>query len=162
MFSIRAAQGEDYEQAIAIMSEADELHRVHVPWLFQAPASEPRPREFFAELLADVDSRLLVADAGSLIGVANVRMRSTPDFGVFIAQRFGILDNIAIGSAWRRRGVGTALTHAAERWAQARGAVWLELGVYEFNAGARSFYETLGYLPVSSKLRKPLLSAETG
>jgi GNAT superfamily N-acetyltransferase len=49
-----------------------------------------------------------------------------------------------------------ALTRAAERWAVGRGAKWLELGVYEFNAEARAFYQALGYSPVSTKLRKPL------
>jgi len=33
---------------------------------------------------------------------------------------------------------------------------WLELGVYELNHEARAFYAVLGYLPVSTKLRKPL------
>ena len=35
-------------------------------------------------------------------------------------------------------------------------ARWLELGVYQFNEPARSFYEKLGYVPVSTKLRRPL------
>jgi hypothetical protein len=30
------------------------------------------------------------------------------------------------------------------------------LGVYEFNDDARAFYQALGYLPVLTKLRKPL------
>ncbi|HEY3256251.1 MAG TPA: GNAT family N-acetyltransferase, partial [Polyangiaceae bacterium] len=77
---------------------------------------------------------------------------------LFIRQSWGVLDNIAVSQSWRRRGVGTALIHDAERWVRARGANWIELGVYEFNEDARSFYRALGYFPVSTKLRKPFHS----
>jgi GNAT superfamily N-acetyltransferase len=66
-----------------------------------------------------------------------------------------VLDNIAVAQAFRRRGVGSALIREAERWVRAQGASWLELGVYEFNQEARAFYQSLGYAPVLSKLRKP-------
>ena len=39
------------------------------------------------------------------------------------------------------------------------GAPWVELNVYEVNAEARRFYEALGYLRLSTKLRKPAGSA---
>jgi hypothetical protein len=34
------------------------------------------------------------------------------------------------------------------------GAAWIEVNVYDVNAEARRFYESLGYLPLSTKLRK--------
>ena len=60
---------------------------------------------------------MLVADAGELVGVATVVVRRSPEFGVFVQQQWGVLDNIA---------------------------------------AARAFYEALGYLPATLKLRKPL------
>lgn len=141
----------------ALLAQVDELHRVNEPWIFHQPESAPRPQEFFDELLANEGSTILVAEAkGELAGAATVMMRSAPDFAVFINQSWGVLDNIAVVSSWRRRGVGRALTRAAERWALGRGAKWLELGVYEFNTQARAFYQALGYSPVSTKLRKVL------
>jgi diamine N-acetyltransferase len=113
-------------------------------------------RQFFVEQLRSLDSTLLVADTGEPVGVATVVLRSAPEFGVFVPQQWGVLDNIAVGKRWRRHGVGGALTHAAEAWALQRGAQWLELLVYDFNVEARGFYEALGYLPASVKLRKPL------
>jgi diamine N-acetyltransferase len=141
-----------------LLAQVDELHRVNAPWIFQRPDAEARPREFFDELLASEGSIVLVADAqGELAGVATVMMRNAPSFAVFVNQSWAVLDNIAVVSSWRRRGVGRALTRAAEQWALGRGAKWLELGVYEFNAGARAFYQALGYAPVTTKLRKPLV-----
>jgi ribosomal protein S18 acetylase RimI-like enzyme len=155
-FVIRPAVPDDYQEITALLAEVDELHRVQLPWLFGAPKIEPRPREFFDRLLSEQSSTILVADAASVVGIATVLIRTAPEFPVFIVQTWAVLDNIAVSKTWRRRGVGKALTHAAENWAQQQNLSWLELGVYEFNAGARAFYEALGYLPVSTKLRKPL------
>jgi diamine N-acetyltransferase len=124
--------------------------------MFQKPSTEPRSKDLFEQLLSSGDSTVVVAESGvQLVGVATAVLRSAPDLAVFMTQQWGVLDNIAVLESWRRRGVGRSLTREAERWAQSRGAKWLELGVYEFNADARSFYQALGYCPVSTKLRKP-------
>jgi len=155
-FIVRAATLADYDSMCALLGEVDELHRLNVPWLFCKPSAEPRSKAFFEQLLCDADAAAIVADAaGRVVGVVTALMRSAPDFAVFFSQTWGVLDNIAVSKSWRRRGVGTALTRHAERWVQGRGAKWIELGVYEFNDSARSFYQTLGYLPILTKLRKP-------
>ena len=141
----------------ALLAEVDELHRLNLPWLFQKPTAEPRSKAFFEQLLNSGTSLVLVAEAGSrLVGVATALMKSSPDFALFVSQCWGVLDNIAVAKSWRRRGVGAALIADAERWLRDRRANWIELGVYEFNQDARSFYRALGYLPVLTKLRKPL------
>jgi ribosomal protein S18 acetylase RimI-like enzyme len=155
-FIVRTAILSDYESMCALLDEVDELHRLNAPWMFRKPSTEPRSKEFFEQLHQSNDAAVLVADAGGqLVGVATALMRSAPDFAVFITQTWGVLDNIAVSKSWRRRGVGTALTRDAERWVQGQGGKWIELGVYEFNDDARSFYRALGYSPVSTKLRKP-------
>lgn len=156
-FRVRVATSSDHEAACSLLAAADELHRVNVPWLFRKPALDPRTKEFFAGLLNGEDSTVLVAEAaGQLVGVATALLRSAPDFALFVTQRWAVLDNLAVLESWRRRGVGTSLTRDAERWARSRGASWLELGVYDFNEAARSFYQAMGYAPVLTKLRKPL------
>ena len=155
-FVVRSAALGDYHEMCALLAEVDELHRSNLPWMFQRPTAEPRSKEFFEQLLNGEDSAVLVAHSGpELVGVATTLLRSAPDFALFIAQRWGVLDNIAVSKSWRRRGVGTALIRDAERWAERHGANWIELGVYEFNDEARAFYRSLGYSPVSTKLRKP-------
>jgi GNAT superfamily N-acetyltransferase len=153
--TIRRACLDDYAQACALLDSLDELHRARAPWMFQEPSFQPRPKSFFADLLNSDDSAVFVADAGQLVGVAHGVMRAAPDLPVFIRQRWGVLDGLVVHSAWRRRGIGKLLTHAIETWALDLGAPWVELNVYEFNSDARNFYESLGYLPISTKLRKP-------
>jgi GNAT superfamily N-acetyltransferase len=45
---------------------------------------------------------------------------------------------------------------AAEAWAREHGATRLVLNVWEFNAGALRFYETLGYSAFSRNMWKSL------
>jgi diamine N-acetyltransferase len=155
-FIIRAATPSDYAGTCALLAAVDELHRVNLPWMFRKPEAEPRSKEQYEQLLLGEASVMLVAEAGELlVGAATILLKIAPDFAVFKRQSWGVLDNLAVLESWRRRGVGKSLTREAERWARSRGASWLELGVYEFNDGARAFYEALGYAPVLTKLRKP-------
>jgi len=153
-FVIRAAVPNDHTEVAALLAEVDELHRAQLPWLFRVPVVEPMPRELFEQVLTADSSTIFVADAGSIVGAVKVILRSAPDFAVFIPQSWGVLDNIAVARTWRRRGVGSALTRAAEIWARQQHVKWIELGVYEFNDEARAFYHSLGYAPVLTKLRK--------
>jgi len=152
---IRRALPDDYVQMCRLFDALDELHRNRAPWMFEAPASQPRSESFFADLLGNEDAVVFVADAGHLVGVAHGLMRAAPDFPVFVRQRWGVVDGVVVDPAWRRRGIGTLLTQSIEEWALGLGARWVELNVYEFNAEARRFYEALGYVPLSTKLRKP-------
>ena len=153
--SIRTARLDDYGQVCRLADLLDALHRDGAPWVFRAPEVPARSDAYFAELLSRDDSGVFVADADRIVGVAFAFLRAAPDQPMFHRQRWGVLDGLVVDPAWRRRGIGKLLTHAVEKWAIDMGAPWVELNVYEFNAGARQFYETLGYLPYQVKLRKP-------
>jgi diamine N-acetyltransferase len=153
--TIRRARFDDYAQACRLNDAVDELHRNRLPWMFKKPDDQPRSEAYFANLLNREDSAVFVADAGRVVGIAFGLLRSAPELSVFRRQRWGVLDELVVDPTWRRRGIGKRLTHALEEWALESGAAWTELNVYEFNTEARRFYEALGYLPLSTKLRKP-------
>jgi GNAT superfamily N-acetyltransferase len=153
---IRPALPDDYDAVCAITDQGDELHRERVPWLFRPPEVPPLSREGFAQTCATEDSRILLAVREGVVGVAFVRLRSAPAVSTFIPQRWAVLDSLVVDARCRRRGIGAALVAAVEAWARDKAAPWLELGVYAVNGEARAFYEALGYLPVLTKLRKPL------
>ena len=52
---------------------------------------------------------------------------------------------IAVSSACRRQGVGSALLAAGEEWARSMGAVAVRLVSGESRKGAHAFYQSLGY-----------------
>lgn len=57
-----------------------------------------------------------------------------------------LLNHLEVAAPWQRRGIGTALVHACEQAALARGHDVLLLGVGLDNPDAKRLYERLGYL----------------
>jgi hypothetical protein len=57
-----------------------------------------------------------------------------------------LLNHLEVTPAWQRRGIGTALVHACEAAARARGHDVLILGVGLDNPDAKRLYERLGYV----------------
>jgi diamine N-acetyltransferase len=154
--SVRGAEPADHAQLSQMFDELDRLHREGAPWLFQSPEREPRPAEWLRARLADPGAALLVADAGSCVGLASIQLRAAPDFPVFIPQQYAVIDDLIVHPGWRRRGVGRMLYQACEAWARMRGAPWVELNVYEFNREAYEFYSAVGFGTSLRRLRKPL------
>ena len=61
-----------------------------------------------------------------------------------------LVSDLWVAEAVRGRGSGRRLIAAAARDGAARwGAAWLRLNVYHSNAGARRFYERLGFAQVA-------------
>jgi ribosomal protein S18 acetylase RimI-like enzyme len=65
-----------------------------------------------------------------------------------------IIEALCVSKAFRRSHIGTKLVRDVESWTKRRGARYVELDVYEFNPEARAFYEALGYLTASRRMRK--------
>jgi GNAT superfamily N-acetyltransferase len=153
--TVRSARMQDHRDVCRLMDLGDEFHRELAPWMFQIPTAQPRPEAYFADLLKRQDAAVLVADAGPIVGVAFALIRAAPELPIFIPQRWGLLDGLVVDPGWRRRGIGKLLVQAVEAWSAGLGAPWVELNVYDVNAGALRFYQELGYLPMMMKLRKP-------
>ena len=97
------------------------------------------PRRVAASL-RDPETNVLVARAGERIA----------GFGI---MRYGAeaahLDLFAVDRAWQRQGLGRRLLEWLERPAWVAGLARIVLEVRAENAGARAFYERLGYRPLA-------------
>ncbi len=154
---LRKAEPKDYEALCSLFDEVDQLHREKLPWLFQLPAGSIREREYVLGLMQDENVLLLVAEAdGNLVGLAHAFVRDNPPLPVFTPRRYAVIDSIVVTQSMRNRGIGKRLAHEIDKWAKAQGASSVELNVYEFNEGARRFYEALGYSTISRKMGKEI------
>ncbi|SMQ74079.1 GNAT family N-acetyltransferase [Agreia sp. VKM Ac-1783] len=64
--------------------------------------------------------------------------------------------DVLVDEHHRGRGIGREAMNLAEDYARSHGAQTLGLSVFAFNAAARTLYDSVGYEPVSVKMRKTL------
>jgi len=152
---VRKATMDDYASVCALFDEMDALHRNHLPHIFQEPEGAARERDYYLGLIADENMALFVAEAGQqLVGFVHAIVRDAPALPVFVPRRCAIVDSIVVRSGFQKHGIGRRLMEKMQEWAIAKGATSIELNVYEFNEAAIAFYEGLGYLTLSRKMRK--------
>lgn len=156
--TIRRASAADVPRLLELFAELDELHRAQFPEMFPATVrrdsatverwlSEERVGFFAAELHRE---------APTVVGFLRVVEVRTPEGGVLLSRRFGLIEDLAVAVDHRRSGVASALLRAAEGWARERGIGALEVTVWAFNQAAQELYARQGFDPLRHYLRKPL------
>ena len=156
--TIRPAVAEDYDALCELWLELDEHHRRQRPELFRPPQGAGRDRDWALAQIDGDDRIVLVAQAadGQLAGLAYLRIETPEQMTVRIVRRHVQLDNLVVGSAFRRRGVARELVRAAARWTAAQDLSELELTVLEFNATALEFYAAAGFRTIRRRLSLPV------
>ena len=150
---IRAMLPEDFPAVSAMM---DDLHALHVagrPDLY-VPMSPIYPESVYLEKLNSPDMLCLIAEEEDApAGLCFVEMRKRTCMRNIPSA---YVDDMYVAPAFRRQGVATALFRQAEKLAKAKGAVRLDLMVWNFNREALAFYESLGMKPQRYILELPL------
>lgn len=155
--TIREAKAQDYDDICEIVEQVDALHRAELPHVFQSPQGPPREQDYILGSLADEDHGLFVAVVeGQVSGFLHVTIRDALPIPILVPRRVAVVDNIAVREKARRAGLGRALMDRAERWARTKGAIEIELNVYEFNQAAIAFYRSLGYETRSRRMSRGL------
>lgn len=103
----------------------------------------------FALLLADPHALVVVAEEGDdVVGYLVAHRHAT----LFANAPVAWVEEVMVDAGARRRGTGSALVAAAERWADDAGAAYVALATRR----AAGFYARLGYEESATFLRKPL------
>lgn len=154
---IRPAVPTDFEAICKLAEHLDTPQREALPDRFQAPMGEIRSRPRTEALMADPDSFLAVAELdGRVVGIVNVGIRPMPDYPQKKPLRSALIRGIVVLPEYRRRGVGSALLAAVQKWAVAKDADEIQASVYDFNRPAAAFFARLGFLPLSHRLYRRL------
>jgi ribosomal protein S18 acetylase RimI-like enzyme len=158
---IRPATAEDYQGVCTVLGEVDALHWDALPHVFRDPGIPARSKAYITSAIEAADACLWVAEhEGQIVGVLHVQIRQSREIPLLVPRRYAEIETLAVSQTHRRRGIGRALVEAADRWAQDAGIDQVELGVWEFNEGARAFYEALGYRTASRKMWRRLPGRE--
>jgi GNAT superfamily N-acetyltransferase len=102
-------------------------------------------QEYYRGLLADKNVGLFVAEVNkSAVGFVHAFIRGTPAIPILVPRRCAIVDGLGVKSGFRGDGTGRMLMHRIDEWAMVKGAVAIELNVYEFNRDTISFLPQAG------------------
>jgi diamine N-acetyltransferase len=154
-FNIRPVGPSDFKRLARLFEDLAEFHRRGRPDLFLKPDGPEWALGEIERMIAGRDTAILVAEDSAfphLIGLATVHVRDAPACAIQPARRIAEIAHLGVARHARRHGVGRALMREALRFAEARGAAAVELGVHEFNAGAIAFYEALGFQTVTRRM----------
>jgi 2,3-bisphosphoglycerate-dependent phosphoglycerate mutase len=156
--TIRPAQEADLAAMCQLYAEVDGLHVEAHPEIFHAVQDPLWRQEHLRAQLGQAETSLLVAErAGELVGVVLTYLRNeTGEIPIMARRRYAKVSDLVVRHDQRRRGLGSQLMAAAEEWAQAQGAIEIELNVWEFNQEAMRLYAKLGYERLVQRLRKRL------
>jgi ribosomal protein S18 acetylase RimI-like enzyme len=153
--TVRKATFDDYNAICELFNEIDALHRDNLPHLFQKTGGAAREQEYYLGLIVDENIALFVAEAeGGLVGFVQALIKAPPAMPIFVPRCYATVDCIVVKPEYQHHGIGKILMEVMQEWAITKGATSIELNVFEFNLTAISFYETLGYQPLSRKMSK--------
>jgi ribosomal protein S18 acetylase RimI-like enzyme len=157
-FDIRTARVGDIPAIVELFGPIDELHSAAAPYTFRGSSAVPRSAQRIEELIAGPGTTILVAAAGErVLGQVGVEIVTiAADRMPFVPRRYGLVNDLMVTADAQRRGIGSALMAAAERWSIGEGVDAVELTVWEFNQNALRLYERLGYATQTRRLRRVL------
>lgn len=135
---------DDPEEIVELLRQFQEEHRQRRPKRYR-PFDQEAALEDVRSNLSGNDGKLFVARLkGDCVGFVIVRDVNWPDTASAYGSKSLMVDQIAVSSAHRRRGIGTRLMELVRAEAARRGADCIELLVASDNEGARRFYEAQG------------------
>lgn len=148
MIGIRKAKEEDFEEIKSLVVEINDIHAKARPDLYDF-TEDPITRNEFYELLRCRTTDVFIAIdlctneivAYSILNVINNKCL------LFTKNRYyGYIEEFCVKSNYKRRGIGKTLFSYIKKYAKELGLSSLQLTVWEFNEGARYFYESLGMI----------------
>jgi ribosomal protein S18 acetylase RimI-like enzyme len=156
-FTLREAGPQDIEGVFSVLGETQLLHMIAHPEIYQAPKNIKPILDYLKESVFDPNAVIFLAEEGDeILAAIHCRIQSSSENPVLTPRKFALIENIAVASAHRRRGIGEALMKRAEQWAKALGASSIELTVWDFNQTAKDFYRQLDYQPIHQRMSKEL------
>jgi ribosomal protein S18 acetylase RimI-like enzyme len=88
---------------------------------------------------------MVAAADAEVVGMVAALLQEEKNNPMLQDRRYCYVDTIAVKESYRRQGIGRSLMLALEEWSNEQGAREIRFTVWQFNTGARIFYEELGY-----------------
>jgi len=152
---IEKAGKTDVEDIAKIAYQVADLHDKSAPEYFR-PVSKEEQLQNIKNML--VDERVIVFKAvceNKVCGFLFLEMIHRASVGL-VYSKLGNILNLGVDEPYQRRGIGTTLIKAAEKYVHEQGGEALDMDVFYFNKEAIKLYERLGYKITDVSMRKVL------
>jgi len=144
-FEVRYAKREELEYVNRIRKQVNEVHVKGRSDVFREDGwqvIEPFVYKRFDEECSGV---IVAVNDEEIVGFAIVQYIVRPESPFKKEQRFFHIEEFGVAENHRRKGIATAIIEFARKDAKERGFTRIELDMWEFNAGALAFYESVGF-----------------
>ena len=144
---IRAAIDTDIAALFRLEQYVQDIHNEAHPDMFRATLDTGAAAKRFADIMTKNNNLVLVAEeAGEVIGYVWCQ-ESQPFEGFHTkAEHTGYIAEISVAPEQRHKGLGKALVERAVAILKERGVTRIGVEFWSFNAQARSFFSSLGFV----------------
>lgn len=144
---IRFANHEDVPGILELLRQVGRVHHEGRPDIFREGAQKYGPSQVLA-LMSQTDTPIFVAVEGTkVLGYCFCQIKTYYRDPVINDHTTCYIDDLCVDEACRGQHIGSALYHAACRYASGRKCHSVTLNVWSCNESAMKFYESLGLKP---------------
>lgn len=145
LITVRTAKRNELERVNELRKMVNEIHVNGRPDVFRQGFCDELRQHVYDKFDAG-NSDVLVAIMDNIIcGFAVVEYIEKPQSPFYNSRKFYHVEEFGVDENVRRKGVATALIAFMKEDALRRGYKKIELDMWEFNDGALSFYEKVGF-----------------
>ena len=123
----------------------NELHVEGRPDIFRPGFTDELKNYIYQKFDSENSDVIAALINGTIRGFAMVEYIDRPASPYRLSQRSVVIDELGVDTAYRRRGVASALVAFCRQEARRKGFERIELNMWEFNEAALSFYEAVGF-----------------
>ena len=143
---VREVDSADLPAVVELWKELMDYHRDLDPFFTRSENGHENFLKWVAGELEEGTGALFVAeDSGEICGYIKIGVSNYPP--VFMMDKFGMISDIAVAVAHRRKGIGEALIEKAMEWFRTEGLDRIEMRVSSRNSLGLGFWEKMGFEP---------------
>ena len=144
--NIRKATSLDSLLLSTLCMDVQKLHAQNHPMIFKEPLSSDFAFSFFEKMFPDDTKYIYIAEENEqALGYIFFKVVERDENPFLFSRRYLLIDQISVRPEAQGQGVGKALLQKVEVVARELDIPRIELGSWDFNTGAHSFLERMGF-----------------